>query len=145
MLDFSWAKYQYTAVLGTHTYILNEMFWSLSRGPDGVGVNELKRRLLISDPDRYGVIVPRKTHIDMNLPHTQCFLIFLKAVVPVLLQTPHVTREGRRTRGWIITSYRYTCSKRIFSITGNHTHSSPPPFLLRAGDHFMLSVLCPCL
>uniref|UniRef100_A0A8C5GP19 Membrane protein, palmitoylated 7b (MAGUK p55 subfamily member 7) n=1 Tax=Gouania willdenowi TaxID=441366 RepID=A0A8C5GP19_GOUWI len=27
-------------------------------GPGGVGVNELKRRLLISDPERYGVTVP---------------------------------------------------------------------------------------
>ncbi|XP_070830400.1 MAGUK p55 subfamily member 7-like [Chaetodon trifascialis] len=30
-------------------------------GPDGVGVNELKRRLLISDPDHYGVTVPHTT------------------------------------------------------------------------------------
>ncbi|XP_069574310.1 MAGUK p55 subfamily member 7-like [Brachyistius frenatus] len=30
-------------------------------GPSGVGVNELKRRLLISDPDRYGVTVPYTT------------------------------------------------------------------------------------
>ncbi|TWW72899.1 MAGUK p55 subfamily member 7-like isoform X2 [Takifugu flavidus] len=30
-------------------------------GPNGVGVNELKRRLLISDPDRYGVTVPYTT------------------------------------------------------------------------------------
>nr|XP_057923487.1 MAGUK p55 subfamily member 7-like [Doryrhamphus excisus] len=30
-------------------------------GPSGVGVNELKRRLLISDPDLYGVTVPYTT------------------------------------------------------------------------------------
>ncbi|XP_074506582.1 MAGUK p55 subfamily member 7-like [Sebastes fasciatus] len=30
-------------------------------GPSGVGVNELKRRLLISDPDHYGVTVPYTT------------------------------------------------------------------------------------
>ncbi|KAG8013943.1 MAGUK p55 subfamily member 7 [Nibea albiflora] len=30
-------------------------------GPNGVGVNELKRRLLISDPDHYGVTVPHTT------------------------------------------------------------------------------------
>nr|XP_046265355.1 MAGUK p55 subfamily member 7-like [Scatophagus argus]XP_046265356.1 MAGUK p55 subfamily member 7-like [Scatophagus argus]XP_046265357.1 MAGUK p55 subfamily member 7-like [Scatophagus argus] len=30
-------------------------------GPDGVGVNELKRRLLISNPNRYGVTVPHTT------------------------------------------------------------------------------------
>ncbi|XP_028284384.1 MAGUK p55 subfamily member 7-like [Parambassis ranga] len=30
-------------------------------GPSGVGVNELKRRLLISDPDRYAVTVPHTT------------------------------------------------------------------------------------
>ncbi|XP_075876840.1 MAGUK p55 subfamily member 7-like isoform X2 [Nelusetta ayraudi] len=30
-------------------------------GPDGVGVSELKKRLLISDPDRYGVTVPHTT------------------------------------------------------------------------------------
>ncbi|KAM7378930.1 hypothetical protein PAMP_004518 [Pampus punctatissimus] len=30
-------------------------------GPSGVGVNELKRRLLISDPDHYGVTVPHTT------------------------------------------------------------------------------------
>uniref|UniRef100_UPI003AAAE590 MAGUK p55 subfamily member 7-like n=1 Tax=Centroberyx gerrardi TaxID=166262 RepID=UPI003AAAE590 len=30
-------------------------------GPSGVGVNELKRRLFISDPDRYGVTVPHTT------------------------------------------------------------------------------------
>ncbi|KAM6918329.1 MAGUK p55 subfamily member 7-like [Xenentodon cancila] len=30
-------------------------------GPSGVGVNELKRRLAISDPDRYGVSVPYTT------------------------------------------------------------------------------------
>ncbi|KAM8727766.1 MAGUK p55 subfamily member 7-like [Acanthopagrus schlegelii] len=30
-------------------------------GPDGVGVNELKRRLLLSDPDHYGVTVPHTT------------------------------------------------------------------------------------
>uniref|UniRef100_A0A3P8U6M8 Membrane protein, palmitoylated 7b (MAGUK p55 subfamily member 7) n=1 Tax=Amphiprion percula TaxID=161767 RepID=A0A3P8U6M8_AMPPE len=30
-------------------------------GPSGVGVNELKRRLLVSDPDRYGVTVPYTT------------------------------------------------------------------------------------
>ncbi|XP_047224539.1 MAGUK p55 subfamily member 7-like isoform X3 [Girardinichthys multiradiatus] len=30
-------------------------------GPSGVGVNELKRRLVISDPDRYGVGVPYTT------------------------------------------------------------------------------------
>lgn len=36
---------------------------SLSRGPCGVGINELRRRLLISDPDHYGVTVPRKTDI----------------------------------------------------------------------------------
>uniref|UniRef100_A0A3Q3WY42 Uncharacterized protein n=1 Tax=Mola mola TaxID=94237 RepID=A0A3Q3WY42_MOLML len=30
-------------------------------GPDGVGVNELKKRLLISDPDHYGVAVPHTT------------------------------------------------------------------------------------
>eukprot|EP00064_Thunnus_orientalis_P009846 superscaffoldBa00001275_g9872 len=30
-------------------------------GPSGVGVNELKRRLLIADPDRYGVTVPHTT------------------------------------------------------------------------------------
>uniref|UniRef100_A0A8C5GPS9 Membrane protein, palmitoylated 7b (MAGUK p55 subfamily member 7) n=1 Tax=Gouania willdenowi TaxID=441366 RepID=A0A8C5GPS9_GOUWI len=34
------------------------IFVSLSPGPGGVGVNELKRRLLISDPERYGVTVP---------------------------------------------------------------------------------------
>ncbi|XP_049453237.1 MAGUK p55 subfamily member 7-like [Epinephelus fuscoguttatus] len=30
-------------------------------GPSGVGVNKLKRRLLISDPDRYGVTIPHTT------------------------------------------------------------------------------------
>uniref|UniRef100_A0A672YQN0 Membrane protein, palmitoylated 7b (MAGUK p55 subfamily member 7) n=1 Tax=Sphaeramia orbicularis TaxID=375764 RepID=A0A672YQN0_9TELE len=30
-------------------------------GPSGVGVSELKRRLLIADPDRYGVTVPHTT------------------------------------------------------------------------------------
>uniref|UniRef100_A0A8C6T9Y4 Membrane protein, palmitoylated 7b (MAGUK p55 subfamily member 7) n=1 Tax=Neogobius melanostomus TaxID=47308 RepID=A0A8C6T9Y4_9GOBI len=30
-------------------------------GPSGVGVSELKKRLLISDPDRYGVTVPYTT------------------------------------------------------------------------------------
>uniref|UniRef100_A0A3B3BNK7 MAGUK p55 subfamily member 7-like n=1 Tax=Oryzias melastigma TaxID=30732 RepID=A0A3B3BNK7_ORYME len=30
-------------------------------GPSGVGVNELRRRLVISDPDRYGVSVPYTT------------------------------------------------------------------------------------
>ncbi|XP_044076884.1 MAGUK p55 subfamily member 7-like isoform X2 [Siniperca chuatsi] len=30
-------------------------------GPSGVGVSELKKRLLISDPDRYGVTVPHTT------------------------------------------------------------------------------------
>ncbi|KAM9844624.1 MAGUK p55 subfamily member 7-like [Aulostomus maculatus] len=30
-------------------------------GPSGVGVSELKRRLLISDPDRYGVTIPYTT------------------------------------------------------------------------------------
>uniref|UniRef100_A0A672H8Y8 Membrane protein, palmitoylated 7b (MAGUK p55 subfamily member 7) n=1 Tax=Salarias fasciatus TaxID=181472 RepID=A0A672H8Y8_SALFA len=30
-------------------------------GPGGVGVSELKRRLLVSDPDRYGVAVPYTT------------------------------------------------------------------------------------
>ncbi|XP_034038452.1 MAGUK p55 subfamily member 7-like [Thalassophryne amazonica] len=30
-------------------------------GPSGVGVNELKKRLLVSDPDRYGVTVPSTT------------------------------------------------------------------------------------
>ncbi|XP_070701470.1 MAGUK p55 subfamily member 7-like [Pempheris klunzingeri] len=30
-------------------------------GPSGVGVNELKKRLLISDPDHYGVTVPHTT------------------------------------------------------------------------------------
>ncbi|KAM3604016.1 uncharacterized protein V6R79_005236 [Siganus canaliculatus] len=30
-------------------------------GPDGVGVSELKRRLLVSDPDRYGVTIPHTT------------------------------------------------------------------------------------
>ncbi|KAF3699030.1 MAGUK p55 subfamily member 7 [Channa argus] len=30
-------------------------------GPSGVGVNELKRRLLISNPDHYGVTVPHTT------------------------------------------------------------------------------------
>uniref|UniRef100_A0A8C7Z0K1 MAGUK p55 subfamily member 7 n=1 Tax=Oryzias sinensis TaxID=183150 RepID=A0A8C7Z0K1_9TELE len=30
-------------------------------GPSGVGVNELKRRLVISDPDRYGISVPYTT------------------------------------------------------------------------------------
>ncbi|KAK5859594.1 hypothetical protein PBY51_021140 [Eleginops maclovinus] len=30
-------------------------------GPSGVGVNELKRRLLLSDPDHYGVTVPHTT------------------------------------------------------------------------------------
>ncbi|XP_026169673.1 MAGUK p55 subfamily member 7-like isoform X1 [Mastacembelus armatus] len=30
-------------------------------GPSGVGVNELKRRLLISDPDRYSVTIPHTT------------------------------------------------------------------------------------
>uniref|UniRef100_A0A3P9J0V0 Membrane protein, palmitoylated 7b (MAGUK p55 subfamily member 7) n=1 Tax=Oryzias latipes TaxID=8090 RepID=A0A3P9J0V0_ORYLA len=31
------------------------------KGPSGVGVNELKRRLVISDPDRYGISVPYTT------------------------------------------------------------------------------------
>lgn len=52
------------------------------QGPDGVGVSELKKRLLISDPDSYGVTVPRKTHICSQLlhthQHTQPVLIFKK-------------------------------------------------------------------
>lgn len=44
---------------------LNMAYCTLSRGPDGVGVSELKRRLLISDPDRYGVTIPCKTHVHL--------------------------------------------------------------------------------
>ncbi|KAF0047279.1 hypothetical protein F2P81_000912 [Scophthalmus maximus] len=36
-------------------------------GPNGVGVRELKRRLLISDPDRYGVTVPYTTREKKRL------------------------------------------------------------------------------
>ncbi|XP_047188149.1 MAGUK p55 subfamily member 7-like isoform X2 [Scophthalmus maximus] len=36
-------------------------------GPNGVGVSELKRRLLISDPDRYGVTVPYTTREKKRL------------------------------------------------------------------------------
>lgn len=39
------------------------VFSSLSRGPGGVGITELKRRLVISDPDHYGVSVPCKANI----------------------------------------------------------------------------------
>lgn len=36
----------------------------------------------------------------------------------VLFQTPHVRREGRRMKGWIIISLQLTCLKRTFSIIG---------------------------
>uniref|UniRef100_A0A8D3AJF1 MAGUK p55 subfamily member 7-like n=1 Tax=Scophthalmus maximus TaxID=52904 RepID=A0A8D3AJF1_SCOMX len=36
-------------------------------GPNGLGVSELKRRLLISDPDRYGVTVPYTTREKKRL------------------------------------------------------------------------------
>lgn len=80
-----------------NTYKLNTVFSSVSRGPDGVGVNELKRRLLISDPDRYGVTVPRTTHIYIYHLHAQWFLILLKAAVslpPCFLSD--TSREKRR-------------------------------------------------
>lgn len=44
---------------------LNTALCALSQGPDGVGVSELKRRLLISDPDCYGVTVPCKTQVHL--------------------------------------------------------------------------------
>ena len=38
----------------------NEWMFSCFSGPVGVGLNELKRKLLISDTQHYGVTVPRK-------------------------------------------------------------------------------------
>lgn len=60
-------------------------------GPDGVGVSELKKRLLISDPDRYGVTVPRKTQSNSQLLRTHTHL--LKAATFPLSDT---TREKSR-------------------------------------------------
>lgn len=82
------------ATLGMNTYKLNTVFSSVSRGPDGVGVNELKRRLLISDPDRYGVTVPRKTHVHIGHLRTRWFLILLKSLPPCFLSD--TSREKRR-------------------------------------------------
>lgn len=109
-----------------NTHIQNSVFWYLSQGPSGVGVTELKRRLLISNPDHYGVTVPRKTDIQnchLYLPRPQWFLIFLQLCSssgPVLFQTPHVRREVRRTKGWIIILCQFTCLKRIFSTIGTY-------------------------
>lgn len=44
----------------SHTHILNVIHNVSFQGPSGVGVHELKRRLLLSDPDHYGVTVPCK-------------------------------------------------------------------------------------
>lgn len=33
----------------------------VSLGPTGVGLNELKRKLLISDPQHFSVTIPRKS------------------------------------------------------------------------------------
>lgn len=38
----------------------DEFLFSCLSGPVGVGLNELKRKLLISDTQHYGVTVPRK-------------------------------------------------------------------------------------
>lgn len=80
--------------LGINTHILNTMFCTLPRGPDGVGVNEMKRRLLISDPDHYGVTVPCKTHVCIYFLHAYTLLshLFLKAC-SLLSDT---TREKRK-------------------------------------------------
>lgn len=83
-------------ILRINTRMQNTVLSSLSPGPDGVGVNELKRRLLISDPDRYGVTVPRKA--DITLASCSLSLFFkaalsLKSCVPILSDT---TREKRR-------------------------------------------------
>lgn len=44
--------------------LLRTLSLCLSLGPTGVGLNELKRKLLISDPQHFSVTVPRKsTHL----------------------------------------------------------------------------------
>uniref|UniRef100_A0A3P8WLI2 MAGUK p55 subfamily member 7-like n=1 Tax=Cynoglossus semilaevis TaxID=244447 RepID=A0A3P8WLI2_CYNSE len=45
-------------------------------GPNGVGLNELKKRLLLSDPDRFGVSVSRKS--DCSQFHVHVCLLFIE-------------------------------------------------------------------
>ncbi|MGH0149278.1 UNVERIFIED_CONTAM: hypothetical protein FKN15_041896 [Acipenser sinensis] len=45
-------------------------------GPVGVGLNELKRKLLVSDPQHYSVTVPREYHREFPITGT-CFLVIL--------------------------------------------------------------------
>lgn len=116
-----------------NTHIENTVFWYLSRGPSGVGVNELKRRLLISDPDRYGVTVPRKTDafefLDCHLLHAKMRFI---SRLPCSSLTD-TTREKKRQESEgvdyhfvsvhmfeeMILSHRYSISMRSHGIKNN--------------------------
>lgn len=40
--------------------LITHLYYPVFLGPVGVGLNELKRKLLISDTQHYGVTVPRK-------------------------------------------------------------------------------------
>ena len=82
-----------------NTYIQNTVFLSPSPGPSGVGVNELKRRLLLSDPDHYGVTVPRKIDFQkchLYLPRTKWFLILNSCLKPLVSFLSDTTREKKR-------------------------------------------------
>ncbi|KAF3858636.1 hypothetical protein F7725_011837 [Dissostichus mawsoni] len=68
-------------------------------GPSGVGVNELKRRLLLSDPDHYGVTVPRKIDFQkchLYLPRTKWFLTLNSCLKPLVSFLSDTTREKKR-------------------------------------------------
>lgn len=146
-----------------NTHIQNFSF--PSQGPGGVGVDELKRRLLISDPDLFGVTVPCKTDVQKRrrLPRTQWFLIFSQ---PPRCSLSDTTRERSRleTEGVDyhfvsvhmfeedILNHRYinSCRSRGFLSHGvtkqssthcrRHFHGSDvPPRQLRSNKHLMLS------
>lgn len=65
--DFSWSQILPSVPAETHWWQHNgcwfnhAVFLSVFLGPTGVGLNELKKKLLISDPQHFGVTVPRES------------------------------------------------------------------------------------
>ena len=112
----------------------DERLLSCLSGPVGVGLNELKRKLLISDTQHYGVTVPRKfcpvwcctcwpstytaSVLQAGCQHTQ--LVFTPALGTTEWLYPHFTEE--ETEAWKfrekpqITQARYLLASASHSV-----------------------------
>ncbi|CAB1340770.1 unnamed protein product, partial [Coregonus sp. 'balchen'] len=95
-------------------------------GPTGVGLNELKRKLLISDPQHFGVTVPRLAQLWLVMGHGMTIKHLRTAEFKpyvVFVKPPPIERlrESRRNAK-VISGKDDKGSAKPFSMESQHGH-----------------------